>query len=171
MFNRQRNYRFITIPCLLLSTGLLAAGYLLAGLWQIVLVFPVALLFWMIAKSQPGISIPAVLLGSYISLASLGVLIGLNRYLMVYGPILALAGWELQMFQTGLIVELRQSNIELLERNHLKSLSIVIILSLLVTTIGMNVHLRLPFGVILFLVLLVGFLLERVYFSLTRGAS
>ena len=171
MFNRQQSYRFITILCLILSAGLLAAGYLFAGLWQIVLIFPVALLFWVIAKSRPGISVPSVLFGTYISLASLGVWIGLNRYLMIYGFILALAGWELQLFQTGLTGDPQHTNIGLLEKNHLNSLSIVIILSLLVTTIGLNVRLSLPFGVILFLVLLVGILLERIYFSLTRGGS
>ena len=171
MFNRWRYYHFITILCLLFSASLLAAGYLLAGFWQIVLVFPFALLFWVIAKSRPGISVPSVLLGSYIFLASLGVWIGFNRYLMVYGFILALAGWELRLFQTGLTGDPQHSNIELLEKNHLNSLSIVIILSLFVTTIGLNVRLSLPFGVILFLVLLVGILLERIYFSLTRGGS
>ena len=171
MINRQQSYRFITILCFILSAGLLAAGYLFAGLWQIVFIFPMALLLWVIAKSRPGISVPSVLFGSYISLASLGVWIGLNQYLMIYGFILALAGWELQLFQTGLTGDLQHSNIELPQRHHLKSLSIVIVLSLLVTTVGLNLHLGLPFGVILFLVLFVGFLLERIYFSLTRGAS
>lgn len=171
MFNRWRSYRFITILCIILSAGLLTAGYILAGLWQIVFVFPVVLLFWVIAKRQPGISVPSVLFGSYIFLTSLGIWIGLERYLMLYGSILALASWELQLFQAGLVGEPLQSNFGLLERNHLKPLSIVIFLSLLVTTIGLNVHLTLPFGVVLFLVLLVGFLLERVYFYLTRGQS
>ena len=171
MSDRRRNYRLFKVLCFTLSAALLSTGYFLVGWWQIVLVFPVALLLWKIATSRPGISVPSVILGGYIFLASLGIWIGLEPCLMVYGSILALASWELQLFQAGLIGEPPHSNSGLLERSHLKSLSIVILLSFLVTTIGLNIHLRLPFGVVLFLVLLVGILLERVYFYLIRGTT
>jgi hypothetical protein len=164
MSDRQLKHRLIMIVCLTFSTAFLVTGYLFAGWWQILLIFPAVMLFWKLSKYRPGICVPSVLFGTYMFLASLGIWMGLVRYLMVYGSIMALTGWELQLFQRGWIGSTQYLNIVLLERQHLKSLSIVIILGILLTTIGLNLQLRTPFGITLLLVLLLGFVLERVYF-------
>lgn len=168
MFDQQRKYSFIRILCLTFSTSFLLAGYLLAGWWQIILIFPVALIFWKISKPQTGVGLPSVLFGSYLFLASLGLWIGLERHFMIYGSILALASWEFQLFQRSLVGKADPQNTKLLERYHLRALSIVVILSFIATTIGLNFQLRIPFGVTLLVVLFVGFVLERVYFYLTQ---
>lgn len=168
MSDQRQKYRFVTIICLAFSTTFLLAGYLLAGWWQILLIFPVVLLLWKMSRYWPGICVPTVLFGTYIFLASLGIWMGLVRHLMIYGSIMALASWELQLFQRGMAGSSQYSKIGLLERFHLKALSIVILLGFLVTTIGLNYQLKLPFGITLFLVLLVGFALERVYFYIDQ---
>lgn len=168
MFDRRRKYTFLTILCLTFSSAFLVAGYLLSGWWQILLIFPAAWLFWKISKPQTIVYLPTVLFGSYLFLASFGIWIGLGRFVMLYGCILALASWELQLFQQGLVGKPDHLNIKLLERYHLKSLSIVVVLSFIATTIGLNFQLKIPFGVILLLVLFVGFVLERVYFYLAQ---
>lgn len=156
--------RWFANLCLTISTAFLVAGYLSAGWWQILLVFPAVLLLWMLSKYLPGICVPSVLFSSYLLLASLGIWMGLAPYLLVYGSILALAAWELQLFQRGLAGSFQHSNIGYLEKHHLKSLSAVILLGFLITTVGLNFQLKLPFGVAVMLVLFVGFVIERVYF-------
>jgi hypothetical protein len=168
MFENLRKYRYARIFCLLLSAGFLVAGYLFAGVWQILLIFPAALLLWVICKFQPEVCDPSVLFGGYTFLTAVGIWIRCEPHLIVYGFIMALVSWELHLFNRGLAGNPQYTDNLLLEKKHLRSLSIVIILSFLITTVGLSFHLDLPFGIIFVLVLVVGFAVERVYFYLFR---
>ena len=140
--------------CLIISTGCLGAGYIFDGYWQILPVLLVILLFWMMAKKQLGFWPTSGFLLVYLALAAIGVVADLPVGLMVVACTLALASWDLIQFERNLNENLLLETSTPFEKHHLRSLVLAVSAGLLLAFMSLYIHLQLPFGVIVSLVLI-----------------
>jgi len=139
---------------LIISTGSLGAGYILAGYWQILPVFFLLALMWILSKKQPVFWPASGFLFVYVILSAIGVIINLSLGLMIVGCIAALASWDLVQFNRSMAETSLASTDPLLEKYHLSSLVVASALGLVLALVGSSISLRLPFVVILALVLI-----------------
>jgi hypothetical protein len=96
-----------------------------------------------------------------------GLLAGHSPYLLIIGSVTALCAWDLALFEKSLAGDQHQVLVNVLESNHLQSLGLVVLIGLILTSAGLLLRLTVPFGVIVLIVLLALFGLERTkrYFN------
>lgn len=140
--------------CLIISTGCLGAGYIFDGYWQILPVLLVILVFGMMTKNQLGFWSTSGFLLVYIVLAAIGVVADLPVGLMILACTFALASWDLIQFERNLNENLLLETSTPLKRHHLRSLALAASAGLLLAFMSLYIHLQLPFGVIISLVLI-----------------
>jgi len=167
--SKTNTYSIVIIACLTISTGCLTVGYIFAGIWQIVLLFPVLLILWILTYKQSIYLSASILLIGFVILAALGILLDFPVGLMTIACVTALVSWELLLFdQSNAGNSLNNSNF-LREKYHLKSLALTVSVGLILALISANVSLRIPFVVFVFLVLLfMGFLIYGVQFVVKK---
>jgi hypothetical protein len=151
----MRLHSIICAICLLLSAVCLVGAYLLGGYWLILLTIPAMLLLWIAARGQAAFWLATSLLAIYVLLAAIGIIIGVQALPIVVGCIFALAAWDLADFGEIMAHDVLPRARATLEKNHLQSLAITAGISLLLIGAGYWLRLRLPFGVIVILGLLV----------------
>jgi hypothetical protein len=151
----MRLHSTICAICLLLSAVCLVGAYMLGGYWLILLAIPAMLLLWIAARGQAAFWLATSLLAIYVLLAVIGIIIGVQILPIVVGCILALAAWDLADFNEIMVRDVLPRARATLEKNRLQSLAITVGISLVLIGAGYWLRLRLPFGVIVILGLLV----------------
>jgi hypothetical protein len=141
--------------CLVIAAGCLAAGYLLGGYWLIAPVFLAMAIFGILARRQSAFWAASSLLLIYVVLAVIGVTLNLSIDLMVIGCAAALACWDLIHFRQSIADNLPLESDPLLERYRLQSLAAAVAAGLSLTWMGSSINLQFPFGVMVFLALMV----------------
>ena len=159
----------IIITCLAISSGCLAAGYILAGYWLIFLAFPLLLIAWLLTYKRSTYLSASILLSGYVILASVGIMTELSTVLMVIACTTALASWDLlQIDQSASRYSPDKTN-GLLEKYHLNSLALAISTGLILSLTSANISLQFPFVLIAFLVLVaVGSLIYSMQYIVNK---
>jgi len=165
--SKINTYSILIIACLIISTDCLTVGYIFAGIWQIVLLFLLLLILWLLTYKQSIYLSASILLIGFVILAALGILLDFPVGLMTIACVTALVSWELLSFdQSNPGNSLDKSNF-LREKYQLKSLALTVSVGLILALISANVSLRLPFIVVVFWVLIfMGCLIYGVQFVL-----
>jgi len=124
------------------------------------------LLAWLFSVRWPHRWLPLIGLLLTVTLSAIGLFISAAPVLMILSAALALAGWDLLLWEQALSGDLPAAALSRLAYSHYTSLAVAILLGLLVTLAGRLLRLQLPFGVLIILVLLVLFSLERLWHTL-----
>ena len=155
--------------CLILTTGCLGAGYLLAGYWPILPILPVVLLFWIFARKRPAFWPASSLLLAYVFLAAFGITAGVSSILMMAACTGALLCWDLMLFNQSIVANSPHRPNAALEKYHLQSLALAASAGLMLALLTSSINLRFPFVLIVFLVLMtMGCLLYGIQYILKK---
>jgi hypothetical protein len=140
--------------CLITSIGCVGVGYLFAGYWLIVPALLVMAFFWIFTKQRSVFgSASSVLLG-FVILAAIGIIADLSLNLMLIACTTALVSWDLMQFNQSRVGNPLHKTNSSLEKYHLQSLASAASAGLMLAFMGSLISVRLPFGVIVLLVLM-----------------
>jgi hypothetical protein len=154
--------KVIRLACPLLSVLCLGAGFAATPAWMAALVTVFALLAWLCALQWPfGFPAEWALILSVI-LAGAGLLSGAAPVWMLFAATLALAGWDILLWDRSLAKAAPAAGLTLLERKHYQSLAAAVGVGLLVLLSGRWLRFQLSFGWMVLLALLALFSLERI---------
>jgi hypothetical protein len=167
--SKNNAYSMLFIACLTISTGCLTVGYIFAGIWQIVLLFPLLLILWLLTYKQSTYLSASIFLIGFVIIAALGILLDFSVILMIFGCVTALVSWELFQFAQNNMGNSLDKNNFLREKYHLTSLVLTASLGLILALMSANVSLRIPFIVVGFLVLIfMGCLIYGIQFVVRK---
>jgi hypothetical protein len=155
--------RLLLLACLLAALACLAGGYLMTGYWPagIAALLPLAGLGY--AARRPSESLPVVCLIALACLAAGGVLARAPALLMIAGATAALAAWRLSYLDRALAGVPPSPAAARLQRVHILTLTLALGLGLLLAAAGALLSLQIPFALLIALVLLDLFSLERTF--------
>lgn len=156
-----RTTRMIYFICLAISAVCLFLGYYPASSWQVLAALVVMAVLWFFARKSTSLWPTSAILTIYLLVAAGGLLAGYSTYLLIIGSVAALSCWDLALFNQSLAGDQQQAHVGVLEKNHLQSLGLAALIGLILVIAGLQIRLTLPFGVIVLLVLLALFGLER----------
>jgi hypothetical protein len=157
----------LSLVCLLACVACLVAGYALVGQWitlaAILLTFPV----WLLARRWPSTWLPSTALVISIGLAAAGLMAGASPLLMILSATFALASWD-QVLLDHTLTDRSSSakTIVLFENRHYRSLAVALGLGLLIAVTGRMIRFQIPLGVMIILVIVVLFSLDRIWRTL-----
>jgi hypothetical protein len=160
--------RLLFLACLLATLACLTGGYGMAGFWPagIAALLPLAGLglaaLAALAARRPAGWLPAVCLAALVCLAGGGLLAGAPVLLMIGGATAALAAWSLANLDRALAGVPPSESEARLERVHLLTLALALGLGLLLGAAGALLPLPIPFALLVALVLLDLYSLDRV---------
>jgi hypothetical protein len=156
--------------CLILTTGCLGAGYLLAGYWPILPVLLVIFLFWTFASKRPEFWPASSLLLAYVFLAAIGITVDVSSILMMAACTGALLCWDLMLFNQSIVANSPPRANASLEKYHLQSLALAASAGLILALLSSTINLQFPFVLIVFLVLMTtGCLLYSMQYILKKN--
>jgi len=157
--------KILRLVCSIAATLCLSVGYMALGDWLALLVW-LTLAVWLLAwrKSSRGLSIFALLLD--VSLSAGGLVSGARPELMLISAALALASWDLSLWNMALAGNDRPDSQSSLAYSHITSLALAVGLGLLAALAGRLLRFQLPFVVMVLLVLLVLFGIDRLWRAL-----
>ncbi len=158
--------KILRLVCPVISVTCLGIGYTTTGLWIAGLVLVLTLLTWLFAVKWPFGFLPTSTLVFSTSLAVAGLLTGAMPLLMMLGAALALAGWDVILWNRALINNSLSASPTLIERQHYQSLAVALGLGLLAIIAGRLFRFQIPFGWMVVLVILTLFSLERIWRTL-----
>lgn len=144
----------VLIICLIISTGCLGAGYILAGYWQILAVFPLMALFWIYTKNRSAFWADSSFLLAYLILAAIGIVDRLSLVLMIIACTTVLTSWDLMQFNHSKVGNSLSNTNTALEKYHLNSLALAASAGLILALSSIYINLQFPFGVTILLVLI-----------------
>ncbi len=136
------------------------------GPWIAGLVLVFTLLAWLFAIKWPFGFLSSSALVFSVSLAAAGLLTGAMPLLMMLGAALALAGWDVVLWDRSLTNNSPSTSLTLIESKHYQSLALALGLGLLAIVAGRLVRFQIPFGWMVVLVILTLFSLERIWHTL-----
>lgn len=149
----MKKHSIILTICLILSTGCLGVGYILAGYWLILPVLIAFLLVWIFTRNKSVFRSASILFLGYVLLASIGITAGLSSILMIFACATALVSWDLTQFDPRLAKNTFRNLNSSLEKNHLQSLALATFAGLVLAIFSSYQNLQFPFGIIVFLAL------------------
>ena len=154
--------RLLFLACLLAALACLAGGYGMAGYWPagIAALLPLAGLGF--AARRPAGWLPAACLAALVCLAAGGLLARAPVLPMLGGATAALAAWSLANLDRALAGVPPSESEARLERVHLLTLALALGLGLLLAAAGALLPLPIPFALLIALVLLDLYSLDRV---------
>ncbi|MCX6068706.1 MAG: hypothetical protein NT121_23650 [Chloroflexi bacterium] len=123
----------------------LAIGWMMAGFWSIGLILLILLpvsLFLVKRKFSPA---AALVLSLTVFAAAIGLWRGLSLFLALTAVLCALAAWDFDSFSRRLSFAPAQDEPQLLERQHLLWLSLVLILSVGISWLALSIHIKFNF--------------------------
>jgi hypothetical protein len=126
-----------------------------------------ALLAWLFAIKWPFGFLSSLALVFSVSLAAAGLLTGATPLLMMLGAALALAGWDVVLWNRDLASNSTSTPLTLIESKHYQSLAVALGLGLLAAIAGRMFRIQIPFGGMFLLVILAFIGLERVWHTLS----
>ena len=158
--------KIIRLVCPIISVTCLAIGYTTTGPWIASFVLVFTLLPWLFAIKWPSGFLSSCALVLSVSLAAAGLLTGAMPLLMMVGAALALAGWDVVLWNYALTSNSLSTLLTLIEIKHYQSLAAALGLGLLAVVVGRLFRLQIPFGWMVILVILVLFSVERIWHTL-----
>jgi hypothetical protein len=160
----QRKALFLV--SLVIALVCLAGGYGTTGQWVgAILVFLIILAWPFSQRFHLTWSAPACLV-SLVFLAAAGLLAGAPAFLMIPGAVAALAAWDLLGLDRTMQGSSPSETARQFEQNHIRSLALALGLGVLVAVTGSLLILQFPFIILIGLVLLNLFGLDRVFWYL-----
>jgi hypothetical protein len=151
------------ILCLTVSVFCLAAGYGMAGQWLGVAAAIITLPAWLLARKYPAIWLPFICLLASISLAVAGILSGPSSLWMISSSGFSLAAWDLLSFNHQLGNNPSEGQTQLYENHHIRSLAPAVAAGTLAGILGHLFVFQIPFAVLVILIILVLFGLDRTW--------
>jgi hypothetical protein len=155
--------RIVLIPLyLLISLACLGGGYGVAGQWVaagLVLVPIIAASFY---RRFPAAWLPSACLVGLVCLAAAGLLVGAPTVLMFLGATAGLAAWDLMNLDRVMESGSSSNTASRFEKMHALSLTLALGIGLLMAGSGELFSLRLPFVLLILLILLDLLSLDRV---------
>ncbi len=148
----KTHYLILSI-CLIISTGCLAIGYILAGYWLILFLFPLIVFIWVFTNKQSTFWSNSSILLIFVMFAAVGIIAELSLALMIISCTTALVCWDLIQFKSSIAGNSHDNKNLFLEQYHLKSLALAASGGLILTLISANLSLHIPFIIIVFLAL------------------
>lgn len=123
----------------------LVGAYLPIDIWKILIGIPLlALLLLAIKKLKGNWPIYSIFV-IYIFLIVLGLSEGRSLPLVMIGIVCAFTWWDLELFNRNVILDTASEHVEIIQANHLKSLILVIIISVGLMAISSQIHIQLTF--------------------------
>jgi hypothetical protein len=151
--------RSLRLICPLLSVGLLAIGFFLAGLTWITLVLFLSGILWTIGLSFHWTWVsPLGLLSAYLA-AAVGLLLSLSSILMITGATFALLAWDLAGFHDRLSLASPDDDTVPMEQRHLVRILALALAGVGLSALALSLHLKSPFE---WLVILVFFMVWAI---------
>ncbi len=124
------------------------------------------------SKAKPAQSwLPAFGLVLTVGLAVAGVLMRLPGLFMLLAATLALAGWDLALYLACSTGEVPASYSRRLDQRHLQSLGLAVLVGLLASGLSQALSLKIPFGVMVALVIVSMICLDRLILIVKAGNS
>jgi len=163
-------HSIILTICLIISTGCLGTGYILAGHWLVLPVFLLVGLLWYLTNKGSVFLSASSLLLVYVVLAAFGITAGLSSLLMIVACTTALVSWDLIQFNRSVAGNpLGDTNVSI-EKIHLQSLALAASAGFMLALISLYIDVHFPFGVIVLLVLMtMGCLLYGMQYILKKN--
>ncbi len=153
----------LLIICLIASVLCLAAGYGMAGQWLGVAAASLTCPAWLLARKYPATWLPFICLLMSISLAAAGILSRSTFWLMICSSGFSLATWDLILLNHTLGNKPSSEQTRQFERKHLQSLTPALAAGLLAGSLGHFFILQIPLAVLIILIALVLFGLDRAW--------
>ncbi len=141
----------------------LMAGYGLAGQWVGVAMALISGMGWLIGLKYSESWLPHLCLLMSVGLAVAGCLAGNSPVLMIFGAGAALAAWDALLLDASLGHSSPAAQTRRYEAAHLQLLALAIGSALVAVLAGRWLHFQLPFLVMVVLVVLVVFGIDRVW--------
>jgi hypothetical protein len=160
--------RISSLGCIFLSTLSLATGFGISGQWLALGLTVVIMAMWLSAFRKDGGWLATLALVSAAAQVTVGMLAGASPYLMFPGAILALASWDLTLFDHYLARNAGGPMADRLVRKHYASLALVMGVGLIALAADQLVRLQIPFLLMVVLAIGLTFFLERAWRSLQR---
>ena len=158
--------KILRLVCPIISVTCLGVGFATTGLWIATSVMAFSLLAWLFTIKWPFGFPPSWALVFSVSLAVTGLLTGAVHLLMLLGTALALAGWDVVLWDRSLTNHSPSALLTLIESKHYQSLALALVLGLLAIVAGRLVRFQVPFGWMVVLAILTLFSLERIRHTL-----
>ena len=157
----------LSLVCSLVCAACLAAGYAMVGQWIALVAILLVFLAWLLARKWPSTWLPSTALVISVGLAATGLFAGAPPLLMILSATFALASWD-QVLLDHTLTDRSSSakTIVLFENRHDQSLAVALGLSLLIAVTGRMIRFQIPLGVMIILVILVLFSLDRIWRAL-----
>jgi hypothetical protein len=149
--------------CLMVSVLCLVAGYGIAGQWVGVVIAIIMGPAWLFARKYTDLWLPHICLLISVCLAIVGSLTGAPPLLMICASGFALVVWDLSFLDAALGSKSSGEQTRQYENRHLQSLMMALSSGLVIAFLGRLLHLQVPFFVLVFLIALVLFGLDRVW--------
>jgi hypothetical protein len=146
-----------------LSALCLAAGYAVTGQWFGVVIAIMTGPGWVLTRKYPASSPPFFCLSVVIVLAVIGSLTGSPSSLMIFSSVAALAAWDLLFLDVAMVSNSHTAQTRQYEIKHLQSLALALGFGLLAAFLGGLLHLQISFVMLILIIALVVFGLERVW--------
>jgi hypothetical protein len=156
------------VICLVVSMLCLAAGYGIAGQWIGAVIAVITGLAWLPARKYPASGLPFICLAVSVCLAVVGRLSGSPFLLMICGSGFALAVWDLVFLDDALGSNSFGEQTRRFENKHLQALALALGCGLIVAFVGRLINFRIPFMVMMLLVALLIFGLERIWSTIKK---
>jgi hypothetical protein len=163
--------KILLLLCLVASTAFLAVAYVLAGHWWGACVVILPGVFSLFHRKIRARWLPPAYLAGMFSAAAVGLYSGASPHLVLVGATLALAGWDLMNLDRSMAGGGSVHAAGRFEMRHVRSLAVALGLGLVLAEGGIVLLLRLPFSVMLLLVILLVFSLSRVFLILARESG
>jgi hypothetical protein len=144
----------LIILSLTISGGSSSAGYILAGKWPALAVFPTLFMIWLFAKKISVFWSASSVMVIQVIYTAIGIIIDLYLPLMLIAGATALISWELILWHIDSQENLTDPNLSLLEKNHLISLGAASVIGFILMLIGLSLRLQIPFFLNIALVLI-----------------
>ncbi|MBN1266903.1 MAG: hypothetical protein JXA25_15515 [Anaerolineales bacterium] len=159
------------ILCLIIAALSPAAGFALAGIYTGVVPSLLAGLLWLPARKYPHSWMPSISLTVSTALAAAGVLNGLSFILMIIGAGAALAGWDLLLLNAELENTQPGEKTRQYESRHMQTLALAVIFGILAALPRYAGNLQIPFFVMIILIAIMLFALDRIWGFLNKGGK
>jgi hypothetical protein len=163
-----RSHRWLAISVVILSAACLAVGCALGEAWKLALSAGLPLLCGLFALKEKNHTLSTLGLWLSVGIAGVGLLNGADSRLILLGSTLALAAWDLTLFNIGLEDCTLAGVPGRLESKHYQALATAVGGGLLAAWVGSGVRLSIPFVVMVLLAVLAVWSLDRAMRGLRR---
>ena len=157
--------RILSFVCPVSCAACLAIGFALNGQGITLVIALLSLPIWLLARKRPATVPPSVALIVSVGVAAAGLFARASSVLMILSATLALASWDLVLLDHALADNPISSTqtIALFQNRHYQSLALALGLGLMIALIGPMIHFQTPFVIMILLVILTLFSLDRVW--------